>query len=129
MCVCVCLFLQETHDKLVDAVGGISNVHFLAAALLPDEEDAFEEDDSLTVEQTINRQMELYKETYGGHDVQYGEFDEFEMVAPPGGGKGGAAGGGAAGGAAAASAAQPDEVAPLSPLRDGDGDGDDEAEE
>ena len=56
-------------------------------------------------------------------------LDEFEMVAPPGGGKGGAAGGGAAGGAAAASAAQPDEVAPLSPLRDGDGDGDDEAEE
>ena len=129
VCVCVCLFLQETHDKLVEAVGGISNVHFLAAALLPDEEDAFEEDDSLTVEQTINRQMELYKETYGGRDVQYGEFDEFEMVAPPGGGKGGAAGGGAAGGAAAASAAQPDEVAPLSPLRDGDGDGDDEAEE
>ena len=69
------------HSKLLECVGGADNAHFLPAALVPDELNAFEEDDAMTVAETLARQVEIYEATYGGDKVQY-NFDAYALVEP-----------------------------------------------
>ena len=83
VCVRLCCpsHSQDMHSKLLECVGGADNTHFLPAALVPGELNAFEEDDAMTVAETLARQVEIYEATYGGDKVQY-NFDAYAIVEP-----------------------------------------------